>query len=71
MKKVSVFILTAVLLSVAGAAYAQEYPTKAVRMVVPFAPGGASDVVGRLLQPALSKELGQQVLIDNRAGTSG
>jgi tripartite-type tricarboxylate transporter receptor subunit TctC len=71
MKKVSVFILTAVLLSVAGAAYAQEYPTKAVRMVVPFAPGGASDVVGRLLQPALSKELGQQVLIDNRAGASG
>jgi tripartite-type tricarboxylate transporter receptor subunit TctC len=71
MKKACIFCLTAVLLFVAGTAYAQEYPTKAVRMIIPFAPGGASDVVGRLLSPGLTKELGQQVLIDNRSGASG
>jgi tripartite-type tricarboxylate transporter receptor subunit TctC len=71
MKKACIFFLTAVLIFAAGAAYAQEYPTKAVRMIVPFAPGGASDVVGRLLLPGLTKELGQQVMIDNRSGASG
>jgi tripartite-type tricarboxylate transporter receptor subunit TctC len=50
---------------------ADVYPVRAVRMVVPFAPGGASDLVGRLMQPKLQQELGQQILIDNRAGASG
>lgn len=50
---------------------AEVYPVRAVRMVVPFAPGGASDLVGRLMQPMLQKELGQQIIIDNRAGASG
>lgn len=50
---------------------AETYPSRAVRMVVPFAPGGASDFVGRLIQPRLQQELGQQILIDNRAGASG
>ncbi|MEY4597637.1 MAG: hypothetical protein RLZZ445_434 [Pseudomonadota bacterium] len=50
---------------------ADAYPVRAVRMIVPFAPGGASDLVGRLMQPKLQQELGQQILIDNRAGASG
>ena len=50
---------------------ADVYPSRPVRMVVPFAPGGASDLVGRLMQPRLQQELGQQILIDNRAGASG
>jgi tripartite-type tricarboxylate transporter receptor subunit TctC len=47
------------------------YPTRPVRMIVPFAPGGASDFVGRIIQPKLSELLGQQVVIDNRTGASG
>jgi tripartite-type tricarboxylate transporter receptor subunit TctC len=48
-----------------------DYPTRPVRMVVPFAPGGASDFVGRIIQPRMSELLGQQVVIDNRAGAAG
>lgn len=50
---------------------AQNYPTKPIRLIVPFSPGGPSDVVGRLLQPKLSEALGQSVIIDNRAGAAG
>jgi tripartite-type tricarboxylate transporter receptor subunit TctC len=48
-----------------------EYPTRAVRMIVPFAPGGASDFVGRIIQPRMTELLGQQVVVDNRAGAAG
>src|SRR3989337_118383 len=49
-------------------ATAQSFPSKQIRLVIPFPPGGATDVVGRILGQRLSEELGQQVLIDNRAG---
>ena len=53
-------------------AWAQDkYPQRPVRMVVPFAPGGASDFVGRIMQAKFSEELGQQVVIDNRTGAAG
>jgi tripartite-type tricarboxylate transporter receptor subunit TctC len=55
----------------AGAAWAQNYPTKAINMIVPFAPGGASDIVARIISPLLGKELGQQIIVDNRGGASG
>jgi tripartite-type tricarboxylate transporter receptor subunit TctC len=58
------------ILAVAGSASAQ-YPNKPVTMIIPFAPGGASDFVGRILQPRLSELLGQQVIIVNRPGASG
>lgn len=48
-----------------------SYPAKPVRMIIPFAPGGASDFVGRILQPRLSELLGQQIVIENRPGASG
>jgi len=57
-------------LSISSLAWGQ-YPNKAVRMIVPFAPGGASDFVGRILQPRLSELLGQQVVVENRPGASG
>ncbi len=66
----AVFILVAGV--AATHAFAQaNYPQRPVRMVVPFAPGGASDFVGRILQAKMSDELGQQVVIDNRTGAAG
>jgi tripartite-type tricarboxylate transporter receptor subunit TctC len=47
------------------------YPSKPVRLIIPFAPGGASDFVGRIIQPRWSELLGQSIIIDNRAGASG
>jgi tripartite-type tricarboxylate transporter receptor subunit TctC len=54
-----------------GFAAAQSYPTKSVRVVIPWPPGGSNDVVGRLVMQKLSENLGQQFVIDNRAGASG
>ncbi|HSE00571.1 MAG TPA: tripartite tricarboxylate transporter substrate binding protein [Burkholderiales bacterium] len=47
------------------------YPSRPVRMIVPFAPGGASDTVGRIIQPAMADLLKQQVVVDNRGGAAG
>ena len=47
------------LLMLPAAAYGQAYPTKPIRMIIPFAPGGASDFVGRIMQPKLQELLGQ------------
>lgn len=58
-------------LAVALTAGAQEYPNRPVHMIIPFAPGGASDFVGRILQPGLADALGQPIVIDNRPGASG
>jgi tripartite-type tricarboxylate transporter receptor subunit TctC len=55
-----------------AAAHAQAaYPSQPIRVVVPFAPGGASDFVARLIQPGMSQALGQQIVIENRAGAAG
>ena len=55
----------------ATAAAAQDYPTKPVRMIIPFPPGGSNDVVGRVIATHLGERLGKQVIVDNRAGAGG
>src|SRR5881296_2837138 len=55
----------------AGAAQAQTYPSKAIRMVIPFPPGGSNDVVGRMIAFQLSERLGKQVVVDNQGGAGG
>jgi tripartite-type tricarboxylate transporter receptor subunit TctC len=63
-----VFALLAALAIPPAPAFAQAYPSKPIRYIVPFPPGGGQDLVGRALAPRLSEALGQQVLIDNRPG---
>ena len=65
----SAVIVVLTLASVAVAA--DDYPSRPVRLIIPFPPGGSNDVVGRLVAIQLSKELGQQVFVDNRGGAGG
>lgn len=60
-----------VVLSVALSSHAQNYPNKPVRIIVPFAPGGATDIVTRIVGQKLGEVWGQTVVVDNRAGAGG
>ena len=55
----------------AAAAETKSYPAKPIRMIIPFPPGGGSDVTGRVVAAALSERLGSQVIVDNRGGAGG
>ena len=59
------------LASFTGAAFAQPYPNKVVKLQIPFAPGGTTDIVGRVIAEPLGKALGQTVIVENRAGGGG
>lgn len=64
-------VFSAVVASLSVASAANSYPTRLIRIVVPFPAGGLNDNVARIIQPSLQKELGQTVIIENRTGASG
>lgn len=64
-------VLAALALFASGAAWAQPYPAKPVRVVIVFPPGGSNDIVGRIVFQRMSEQLGQQFVIDNRGGAAG
>jgi tripartite-type tricarboxylate transporter receptor subunit TctC len=63
--------IAVLLLALTASAVAQDYPSKPVRLIVPFPPGGSNDVVGRMIAQQLSDRLGKQVVVDNRGGAGG
>jgi tripartite-type tricarboxylate transporter receptor subunit TctC len=63
--------LAVALAAAAAAAAAQGYPTRPVRMIIPFPPGGSNDIVGRMIAAQLGERLGHQVVVDNRGGAGG
>jgi tripartite-type tricarboxylate transporter receptor subunit TctC len=70
-RAMSVLFVIAVLIGIAAPAAAQNYPSRPVTMVVPFPPGGNTDLMARALQTELAKALGQSVIISNKGGAAG
>jgi tripartite-type tricarboxylate transporter receptor subunit TctC len=64
-------LLAIILVFCAALAQAQTYPAKAIRLIIPFPPGGSNDVVGRVIAAQLSERLGESVIVDNRGGGGG
>src|SRR5262249_21362327 len=69
--RLTLLAASALVLAFGAAALAQEYPTKPVRLIIPFPPGGSNDVVGRMVATQLGERLGKQVVVDNRGGAGG
>ena len=64
-------LLAGLMIFSAGSAIAQQYPTKPIRLIVAFPPGGSTDIIARVIGQKLGERLGQQVVIDNRGGAGG
>ena len=68
MRRICTTVALAAVLAVPAAGWAQPYPSKPVRLIVPFAPGGGVDFIARLVGQKLGEALGQQIIVENRAG---
>src|SRR6266850_4514071 len=64
-------LFTSLLLGIASLAHAQSYPTKPIKIIVPFPPGNTTDIMTRLIGPKIAERLGQQIVVENRPGASG
>ena len=75
MARLTTLVLPAVvaLMPVLAAAQSKgpDYPNRPIRMLIPFAPGGATDIIARMIEPKMTRALGQQLVVDNRAGAAG
>ena len=72
LRSTATIVFTALAVGVASQnAIAQNYPVRPIRMLIPFAPGGATDIIARMIEPRMSRALGQQIVVDNRAGAAG
>ena len=71
MTKPLLALMSSLLLAFASPLMAQTFPSKPIRIIVPFPPGGGNDVIARVVAQKLNERLGQQVVIDNRAGANG
>jgi len=69
--KIAGLLLALTALALSAPVMAQDYPSKPVRLIIPFPPGGSNDVVGRMIALQLSDRLGKQVVVDNRGGAGG
>src|SRR6478609_3304292 len=66
-----ILAVVAAFLIPAGGAAAQSYPAKPVRLVSPYPPGGANDILARIIGQKLGEDLGQQIVVENRGGATG
>jgi tripartite-type tricarboxylate transporter receptor subunit TctC len=69
--KAALGLIVSCMIGTGSQVLAQDYPTKPIRFIVPYPPGGGTDVIARIVQPTLSEALGQPIVIDNRGGAGG
>jgi tripartite-type tricarboxylate transporter receptor subunit TctC len=69
--KATLGVIVSYVVGIGAQAFAQDYPTKPIRFIVPYPPGGGTDVIARIVQPKLSDALGQTIVIENRGGAGG